>query len=262
MKGKHWAAILVLAASLSSTAVSGRSEEILQAAVSPETISIGSFYDGSTVRATGRVPADCEAVVRIMGEMSELHLKKKGKMLGLLWMNLETLTFEGVPNAYLLYASNQFEEMLGQPCRGETRSGWNLGLQALCDRVAIVPEQSDKREVFGEFLKLKEAEGLYGLKDSIRYAEPKDGFRTFEAGLDIPPSLPPGEYTITVYAVRNGEILARLSRPLSVKLESLPALTSLLAFRYSALYGALATAIALAAGILTSFLFGAGKGAH
>ena len=43
---------------------------------------IGTFYNGTTLTATGSIPSDSEAIVRFIGAPAEVHMKKKGKSLG------------------------------------------------------------------------------------------------------------------------------------------------------------------------------------
>ncbi|MGO9531585.1 MAG: TIGR02186 family protein, partial [Syntrophobacteraceae bacterium] len=64
-----------------------------------------------------------------------------------------------------------------------------------------------------------------------------------------------------VDAIRNGEVIARAEQPLTVNLVGFPALLAQLAFGHAALYGILATLIALLAGLAVGLIF-QGKGAH
>lgn len=255
------AAILALALfAMGSAPALSAEDSTIKATVSPKEVSIGPFYDGGTLSVTGQIPSDCEAVVRIMGKRSELHLKKKGKALGLLWMNLDTLTFENVPNVYLLYTSKKFEELMG-PAK-ESSSGWKLSLVSLRENMQVSPVSPEREALLRELIKLKESEGLYSIKNGIHYTNAAGSEKTFEGKLEVPSRLPPGQYSVQVYALRGGEVVAESAQPLEVKLESVPALMSGLAFNHGALYGILATLIALGAGLVTGFVFGGGKGAH
>jgi hypothetical protein len=62
-------------------------------------------------------------------------------------------------------------------------------------------------------------------------------------------------------AVRNGEVIARAEQPVTVSLVGFPALLAGLAFGHSALYGILATIIALLAGLGIGLVF-QGRGGH
>jgi hypothetical protein len=62
--------------------------------------------------------------------------------------------------------------------------------------------------------------------------------------------------------VQNGTIVASYDHSLTVALESFPKILSMLAFDHGAIYGILATLIAVVAGLITGVLFKGGKGAH
>lgn len=259
--GKLTGQFVCLFVVLAVMASAGWAAESLEAVVNPPAISIGAFYDGANVEVNGSVPADCEAIIRITGKRSDLHLRKKGKALGLLWMNLGTLTIENVPNAYLLFIPDDFDETVSAPT--DSTSAHQLTLASLEQQIEIVPQPPDKNRIFNEFLKLKASEGLYAeKKGNIHYGETEQSVKPFQADLKIPSRLAPGEYKVDLYAVKKGQIVAHTAQTLPVKLAGFPAMLFTLAFQHGALYGVLATLVALFAGLLMGFFFGGGKGAH
>jgi hypothetical protein len=85
--------------------------------------------------------------------------------------------------------------------------------------------------------------------------------KVFKTTIPVPSRLSPGQYTVEVAAVRNDEIVARASMPVNVALTGFPALLSSLAFANGAMYGILATVIAVLAGLGIGLVFQS-KGAH
>jgi uncharacterized protein (TIGR02186 family) len=237
-----------------------KAEEPLQVSAFPDRISIGTFYNGTRVSINGTLPKDSDVVVRMIGKTAELRMKKKGKVLGLLWMNRDTVTFESVPEAFLLYTPRNLEDMSKNlekdaPVR-------QLGLTALEEKIAVSPNSGDGGELVKELLKLKQKEGIYGVSDTVQYSPLADGRKKFEAQIAFPPKLLPGVYKVEAYMVQNGKIVASYEQSVTVALESFPKILSLLAFDHGAMYGILATLIALVAGLLTGVLFKGAKGAH
>jgi uncharacterized protein (TIGR02186 family) len=250
-----WALVLGLIALSSPTAA----QQVLQTTITPQPITIDAVYNGSELRVAGQLPADCEAVVRIAGERGDLQVKQKGKVGGLLWMNLDTVTFENVPNVLLINTAREFSELLGpQPT---TAPAAKLGLPYLRQEARILPESGDKDALFNNLLKLKESEGLYGSSTNrLHYLRANDTQKSFEVLVPIPARFPPGKYRVEVYAVRQGDVIEQTSHPLEVKLVGFPAFLSSLAFQYGAVYGLCAVAIAVIAGLLTGVLFAGSKG--
>ncbi|MBF0524691.1 MAG: TIGR02186 family protein [Deltaproteobacteria bacterium] len=259
MNRKYLMIITALVGILVQTGIVRANDPILFK-VSPDTIGIGAFYDGTTLSIKGVVPSDCEAVIRIMGEQSTVNMKRKEKVFGILWMNRTSLTFESVPSAFLMATSKTFEDLL--ETRKDAAPVYQLGLPALSHRTVITPETPDRDFLIKEFLRLKEKEGLYAVTTGIRYAMDSGVQKNFEANPAIPAKFPPGKYVIEVYAVKHGDIVAKAEQPLVVKLEGFPALLADMAFNHGTLYGILATLNAIIACLFTGLVFGRSKGAH
>ena len=233
----------------------------IKAHVSPEAVDIGAFFNGAKVYVAGDVSPDSEVVVRLSGMGQDVALKKKGKILGLLWMNLDTVTIHNVPNLYLVYISKDFN-----PTAEALPDKWEelgLGFAALKKQVDISSAEAESEALFEEFLKLKESEGLYAIETGeITYGEAESGGKSFRAVVQIPPRLTPGKYLVESFAVKDGAVAARTTAELQVKQVGLPAFISRLAFNHGALYGLLAAIIAIAAGLLMGVIFKGEKGAH
>ena len=233
----------------------------IQAHLTPEAVDIGTFFNGTEVYVSGNVSRDAEVVVRLSGMRQDVALKKKGKVLGLLWMNLGSITIHNAPTLYLVYISDDLETTARtQPDKWEDLG---FGFAALKKKVDISSAEGDSEEIFGEFLKLKESEGLYAIEPGrVTYGEGESGGKSFEAILQIPPRLTPGKYLVETFAVKDGSVEASTKAELQVKQVGFPAFVSGLAFKRGALYGLLATIIAIAAGLLMGVLFKGEKGAH
>ena len=252
--------ILLLAGLLCSPPLAGTAVTF-KVKLDPAVIHIGAFYNGGRVSVTGEVPGKSEVVIRVKGKLQDLEFQKKGRVLGILWMNRESVIFHELPNVFLLYTSKSFEDMArlnqGEPGVQE------VSLNSLESQVDISPIPADKHALMEDLLKLKRSEGLYGVRnDAIHYSESQGSTKTFIGTLSMPPRLPPGEYAVEVFALNQGNIVARTTEHLKVDEVGLPALLSALAFEHGGLYGVLASLIAIAAGLLTGLLFKGSKGAH
>jgi hypothetical protein len=193
-----------------------------------------------------------------MGTACELHMKVRGKVGGIMWMNLDSITFKGVPSVCLVSSAvdlNRLEANGGASIRV-------LRLSGLKGSVMIEGNGGGHENAFEEFLKLKQKEGLYReMFGNISYGSASEGQKTFRAEVPIPSRLSPGAYMVELDAVRNGEVIARAEQPVTVSLVGFPALLAGLAFGHSALYGILATIIALLAGLGIGLVF-QGRGGH
>lgn len=215
-------------------------------------VNVGAFYNGTTVTAAGTAPAGAEIVLLVSGKPENLHLKKKGKAGGLLWMNVGDLTFANAPGVYQLYTTAGGEALTRSP-------GMPFSYAALEKRVRIEPVDGNHDRLFEEFLKLKEGESVYAIHPGAVKRYGNDGF---QVSLSIPPRMKPEDYAVTVYAVENEKVIGTRKANLAVQQVGFPAWLSKMAFQNALLYGILSVLIALAAGFIMGGLFRGGDGAH
>lgn len=229
--------------------------------VEPDAISIGALYNGTTVTVKGTIPAASEAVVRFLGAPCELHMKEKGKVFGLVWMNLDSLTFKGIPGVCVVSSAKDFCELTGRNAKGSAAEALRLeGLRR--DAQIEAPSGAGNDDCFSELIKLKKGEGLYReLTGNVSYGPVADGNKAFQVEIPVPSRLSPGDYTVEVAAIKDGEIAASGRHKVSVRLAGAPAMLAGLAFGHGALYGILATVIALLSGLAIGMVFKS-KGAH
>ena len=225
----------------------------LDFAVSPVTVRIGATYDGTQLTITGKAPAGADVVVRFTGARSELHMKEKGKALGLLWMNLGSLSIENVPSVYLVAASRPLDEI------GEAAP---YRLERVAQDVAIAPAAKDTPVNRQELIKLRREEGLYREVMAAVTLSPAEGAsQDFRAVLPVPSKLAPGAYTVEVLSLKDGRLAASGASNVKVELVGIPAKLADVAFNHALIYGILATIVALLSGLAIGLVFQS-KGAH
>jgi uncharacterized protein (TIGR02186 family) len=225
--------------------------------IAPTTVEITTFYNGSTVEVKGEIAADAEVLLLVSGSGEELHVKKKGKVGGLFWMNTGDLTFENVPRVYMIYTGKKLADKLENESIG-------LGFNALEGIVEIKPESEENSFYFKEFVRLKESQGLFSKSgEAVTYGATSNGVRSYQATLVIPPQMKQDSYTVAAYAVKDNQVLASSTVDLKLKQVGFPAQLSSLAFDHSLLYGIMAVIIAILAGLIISAIFKSkGGGAH
>ncbi|WP_319777221.1 TIGR02186 family protein [Maridesulfovibrio sp.] len=217
---------------------------------SPDHIAIGTTYDGTTLTASGTVPAGSEAVVRIMGEHKDTHFKKKGKALGFLWMNLGSVELHDIPDLFLIgtdaktYASG-----------GGAWKQLNLGFNSV--------KGNTDQLLFDEYIKLVSQEGLYEVQENVvTYSDAGNGLRNFTATIKLPSSLKKGAYTVELAAVQGDKVLGRSSTTITAELDGFPEILASIAFGHEIAYGVSAVIIAILAGLLMTVLFQDKGGVH
>jgi uncharacterized protein (TIGR02186 family) len=225
--------------------------------LTPAQVLMGANYNGQQISISGRVPSGASALIRVTGPPEDRRLKQKGRALGLLWMNMDSVEISKVPDVFLLYLP---------PEARDQQTAWTalgIGLEGVRDQAEIVTSDPDKAAIFNEFVKLKQKSGLYGVVDNaVLYGADDGRMKPFSATLALPAALPQGKYQIEVLAIENGTIDASTVKQIDAHEIGMPALVSKLAFDHGTLYGILAVLVAIIAGLGTGLLFKDKGGAH
>ncbi len=225
--------------------------------VMPKTVCIGAGYDGAVLKISGTVPAASDVVLRFSGSPADLHLRQKEKVFGLLWMNRSMVTFKNIPGVCLVQSSRLLGEM-GPAAAAYGLETWSAGVKFENDHPDAAIDGPR------ELLRLKMQEGLFRETiGGITFSPPSaDGAQAFSADFPVPAALSPGNYRLEAIAFKDGAMCTRLSVPVRAELTGLPAWLSSLAHAHGAIYGVLATAIALVAGLFIGMIFQGRSGAH
>lgn len=225
----------------------------------PAKLAVTTFFNGAELRITGTGPASMQLAVLLTGPAGTVELKKKGKVWGLLWMNVGEISFEDVPSTYLLATAGEVCELAPFEVRQRNR----IGLDVLGGRSGANADDEAPR-LFGELVKLKQHERLFGSFENALETRPEgDGEVVFSTVLAVPACVPEGSYRLALWGFRDahGEVLA--ATEVTVEEVGITHDIAALARDHGTLYGILALLLALVVGIVTGLVFGlAGKGGH
>jgi uncharacterized protein (TIGR02186 family) len=259
IRNRIWMPIAIIIATLICHPQLAGSTVSVKTKHEPNLITIGAFFNGTQLTVSGEVGVENDVVVLVRGKQGELTLKKKGKALGLLWMNLGDIHVKKVPNVYILYSSTgRMESATSNP---NTLKKLGIGFEYLKEEMEIEATQAERDGLANEFLKLKQNQGLYAFHPGkIIFEQKNEKEKSFTANVWIPPRIPAGEYQVKVMEIHNDHVIDNSKDQLKVKEEGIPLMLSSLAFNHSLLYGFLAVLIAVGAGLAMDFFFGTGKG--
>jgi uncharacterized protein (TIGR02186 family) len=261
LKGKSGMRTAVVAALIILFGFAGNASAMLTAKANHDHITIDFFYHGSTVGVKGVSDAGRDLVIKITSPEGHQVMKQKGKVAGVLWMNVGTLTFENTPNMYELFSTKKVDDILTP---GQQRKH-TLGYAALADHVEVSPvaNPAEKKQWFGEFVKFKEASNLYKTDSGkIEMKDLPDGHQEYFIETSWPYQAAPGDYTVSVYAVKNGKVIEQAESHVKVEQVGMVKTLATMAKDSAALYGFLSIGIALSAGFGVGLVFRKGGGSH
>jgi len=232
----------------------------LTARANHDHIGINFFYHGSTVSVSGVSDPDADIVVKISAPETHQALKKKGKVGGVLWMNVGTIEYGKVPPLYFLASTKPIEDLLSR----DERQKYGIGYAALEQTASVEPveNEAEKDEWFSEFVNYKEHSKLYTTKEkgfTFPQVNDEHGYRVV---FDWPYQAAPGAYDVTVYSVKDGKVVETADSHVEVAQEGGIKFLASMARNKGALYGGISVVVALLAGFGVGMIFKKGGGAH
>jgi len=241
--------VLLLVLSVGPARAGSRSNKVR---VEPENIQIGVFYSGHNIRVRASMPASEAVVMRVAGPEEPLVLKKKGKKYGFLWMNVGEVRYEAIPTLYLLRSSRELDQI----ATPETFGRLKLGFDAIRDRIPA-GSKDGARELFGELVKLKQRDRLFCCEAAgIQLNSIGTGQQEATGEFFLPAKAPVGDYTVDVFGFQNGEGELIGTAKIHLERASVVSFITSLVADHGLLYGCLAVALAILAGLVTGFIFG------
>jgi hypothetical protein len=172
-----------------------------------------------------------------------------------------TLKFEQTPNLYEVFSTKKLDDILGP----EERERYVIGYPALEKHVEVGPvaRGEEKTKWFGEFVKFKEASNLYASSSgTITTSALADGRQEYYIMTNWPYQAAPGDYTVTVYAVKSKKVVEQAECKVRVEQVGMVKALAGMAANSAAFYGFLSIGIALAAGFGVGMIFRKGGGSH
>ncbi|MBF0466147.1 MAG: TIGR02186 family protein [Nitrospirae bacterium] len=210
-------------------------------------IPIDTFYKGNTLNITGSVDSGHDVVVKITSPRENESFMVKEKSVHLFWLNKYKLKVSQVNDTYMLFSSNNIDDILS----AEERAKYSLGYDAVGKRVEITG--NDKDQLFREFIKVKESGKLYVVSGTSVVLKPSGaGKSRYSVTVNFPYQVPIGSYNVNVFAVKDGVVSQRATGAVKIKEVGMVRDLSDMAMTHGGLYGVLAVLIALVAGYVVT----------
>ncbi len=216
--------------------------------LSRDQVSITADFQGSEIFIFGAVKRDApvldgagnlDVIIEVAGPPSELTVRRKDRRFGI-WVNTDAVTIDRAPSFYSIASTSPITDILSD----RERASRDLGLD-----YAVQGEVEDFRTAV---IRIKQAEGNYATAETpVNLTE--DTLFTTEVAL--PANLIEGDYTATIYLVRNEQIISASSQVIEVRKAGLEKWLYDMAQDQALLYGIMSLVVALLAGWGASEVF-------
>jgi uncharacterized protein (TIGR02186 family) len=247
-------AALSLGAPAASMAQPEPPEEV-QSDVSTREVTIQSNFSGIEIVLFGSIdfaraptseqnPYDVIMVVR--GPARSAVIWRKERVAGI-WVNSEAEHFPDVPLFYAVLASRPLRAIASE----ETLKELGVGFDAI-DFGRLKGGEPLGDGFRSALIRLKEEGGLFQAADGgVTFI----GRSLFRGSVRLPVNVPIGRYTTQVFLFRDGKLLSQSQNSLQVHKVGFERFAYALAFERPLLYGVLAVAMAVSAGLIGWALF-------
>jgi uncharacterized protein (TIGR02186 family) len=252
---------IVVFIAMATFTFAGKAHAMLTAKANHDHITIDFFYHGSTVSVRGESDPGVDLVIKIASPEGHQVLKQKGKVAGVLWMNVGELKFENTPNFYEVFSTKKVEDILSR----EEQERNVLGYAALAKHVEITPvaNEEEKTKWFDEFVKFKQDGNVYATSSgNIEVTTNASGRQEYYINTAWPYQAQPGDYLVTVYAVKDNKVIEQATSNVNVAQIGMVKTLATMAKDTPAIYGFLSIGVALGAGFGVSLVFRKGGGSH
>lgn len=248
-------AFFALLASLAAPAHAQPQQEEVQADISTREVSIKADFRGIEILIFGSVDfsqaptpeeGGYDVVVVIEGPSAPMVARRKERVAGI-WINSKGETFPSVPGFYAVLASRPLRAIASD----EELKTLGIGLNTL----------DFGRPGYGELKESAYRAAVIRLKQEQKLFQEHDdgvafiGRSLFRATVDLPVNVPIGRYNSAVYLFRDGGLISKKESTIDVSKAGFERVIYLLAFQRPFLYGLLAVAMAMAAGLIGWFAF-------
>lgn len=234
-------------------------QESVEADVSTRSVAVTSAFRGSEVVIFGTVlnsrqeSAESglyDVVLVVEGSPTQAVVRHKSNVGGI-WLNTSSLKYDRVPSYFAIVSTRPLDEIADDQVLAQNGVGFkHIRLEGALGVSATL--SNAEREAFRtSVIRLKQKEGLYFTED---YGVTFIGKALFRSTVTLPATVKVGPVAVHVLLFRDGELLSRMTSRVVLTRQGLEHFIYATAFTYPLLYGLVAVAIAVAAGLLASLL--------
>ncbi len=224
--------------------------------VSQRQISIQSGFTGAELLLFGAIVDSqrsknkdtIDVVVVLRGPTNPIILREKKKVAGI-WINADSNNFQSVPGFYAIASSRKISDIVDV----KTAAIYELGI----DRLQLSPTGSIDSKKLRHFVNglvdNRQRGGLF--RDNPDGVVISEGV-LYRARLNIPSSVPVGDYTAETLLIQSGKVIAADDNvKISIKKIGFEAFITTLADKYSLYYGLIAVLISILFGLAAGYIF-------
>lgn len=226
--------------------------------LSKRRIDINSTFTGANLLLFGTFteafdydPEIHDIVITVKGPNKPMTLHKKAKKGGI-WINYFREEYTQMPSYYSVLSSRPLEEISDRPTLGKLGLGTDFLFFTPNPLNQRLPDQQAWKEFRDAVVRLKKEEALYiDQPNGVKFV----GNGLFRANVDFPANVDVGEYEVSAYLFRDGNMIFEEHSPITMRKFGFGNQLTQFAHNYPWIHGILAVMFALFSGWLAAVVF-------
>jgi len=192
-----------------SSAPAMSAEDHLVSHLNVNHVDVSTRFQGQSILLFGAVSRGTDVIIEVVSPNEPLELARKSRF-GPVWLESGHVTVRSAPGLIYLLSSRPISELLGPGARRDL----GLTLDRVLDSAVIAGDSGAKPQWGSALLRLKRQNGDYVEQD---HGVSLEGGRLFYTHVDLPAQAPLGRYRVSIYLVRDGEVVQRQQQNLVVQ---------------------------------------------
>ncbi len=216
--------------------------------LSQNEIMIETNFDGKEIIIFGLLEDNHDTILTIKGPKKKLKLQKKDRYFGV-WFNTKRITYSNVPNIFFLASSNKIENILPESKLIQENLSFD-GILRNKNYNQNFAFENDQDIWIENFIRIKKEKLFYSKFEMKKFKD-----KLFQTSVFFPATTTPGNYTVSVYHVRNNTIMSKEDKIIKVKKSGIGNEIYKFANNNSAAYGFFTIVFAILSGLIAATLF-------
>ena len=216
--------------------------------LSQDEIKIETNFDGKEIIIFGLLEDDHDTILAIRGPSKKLKIQKKDRYFGV-WFNTKRITYSNVPNIFFLASTNNIKNILPESKLIQENLSFD-GILRNKNYNQNFAFENDQDIWIENFIRIKKEKLFF---NEFEMKEFKD--KLFQTSVYFPATTTPGEYTVSVYHIRNKTIISKEDKIISIEKAGIGNDIYNFANSNSAAYGLFTIVFAILSGLIAATLF-------
>ena len=216
--------------------------------LSQDEIKIETNFDRKEIIIFGLLEDNHNTILAIRGPNKKLKIQKKDRYFGV-WFNSKRITYSNVPNIFFLASTSKIENILPQSKLIQENLSFD-GILRNKNYNQNFAFENDQDIWIENFIRIKKEKLFYNQFEMKKFKN-----KLFQSSVYFPATTAPGEYTVSVYHVRNKSIISKEDKKINIVKSGIGNDIFNFANNNSVAYGLFTIVFAILSGLIAATLF-------